>query len=59
MISSVMRRLMAVQAEEQADLISPVWIWEIFLEIYLEISLAAVEDRQIMDLEKVQIFVPV
>ena len=26
---------------EQEDLISPVWIWEISLEIFLEISLAA------------------
>ena len=35
-----MRRLMAVQAEEQADLISPVWIWEISLETFSETSLA-------------------
>ena len=36
----VMQHLMVVPAE-QADLISPVWIWEISLEIFLEISLAA------------------
>jgi len=39
-ISLVMQHLMVVPAE-QADLISPVWIWEISLEIFLEISLAA------------------
>ena len=40
MINLVMQHLMVVPAE-QADLISPVWIWEISLEIFLEISLAA------------------
>ena len=33
-----------------ADLIFPAWIWEIFLEISSEISLAAAEEvQQIMD----------
>ena len=39
-ISLVMQHLMVVPAEQE-DLISPVWIWEISLEIFLEISLAA------------------
>lgn len=49
MISLVMRHLMAVPVE-QADLIFPVWIWEISLGIFSEISSAVdQEDVAMMD----------
>ena len=47
-ISLVMQRLTAPVAE-RADSISPAWIWETFLETFLEISLAVVpEEEQMM-----------
>ena len=47
---------------EQEDLISPVWIWEISLEIFLVISSAVAEEAAMpeeMVQDRVQTFVPV